>query len=86
MYQYCGPRRRKIVIVGQKKTPACLIMRHDSRSTFRLPNFEFYKRNKNIIKDEFEMIRKDDMDPPMVSFMPEMSHTSNILLQEQQVR
>ena len=32
------------------------------------------------------MIRKDDMDPPMVSFMPEMSHTSNILLQEQQVR
>ena len=31
------------------------------------------------------MIRKDDMDPPMVSFMPEMSHTSNILLQEQQV-
>ena len=39
-----------------------------------------------MIKDEFEMIRKDDMDPPMVSFMPEMSHTSNILLQEQQVR
>ena len=61
-------------------------MQHDSRSTFRLPNLAFYKRNKNIIKDEFEMIRKDDMDPPMVSFMPEMSHTSNILLQEQQVR
>lgn len=35
-------------------------------------------------KDDFEMIRKDDMDPPMVSFMPEMSHTSNIL-QEQQI-
>ena len=41
---------------------------------------------ENMSKDEFEMIRKDDMDPPMVSFMPEMSHTSNILLQEQQVR
>ena len=40
---------------------------------------------ENMSKDEFEMIRKDDMDPPMVSFMPEMSHTSNILLQEQQV-
>ena len=60
-----------------EKKSACFTVRHD--------NFAFYKRNKNIIKDEFEMIRKDDMDPPMVSFMPEMSHTSNILLQEQQV-
>ena len=44
-----------------------------------------YQIVENMSKDEFEMIRKDDMDPPMVSFMPEMSHTSNILLQEQQV-
>merc|ERR1719454_795784 len=40
---------------------------------------------ESVHKDEFEMIRKEEMDPPMVSFVPEMSHTSNILLQEQQI-